>query len=166
MKPAEEFSSGQNKDRDCKKALNCLYNAAERQSQLDWYYEATGSPAMMKKVMHEYFKLHPKKSKESRAPQVRLLQMKESVRASQMVDTDVIGEMMHVDHFIYWAGKKKNLAMPEEEAKVLGSQHLCSYTPFATTTIATTITPTHPHHRWRRRCGAQLPQLPRCCSKS
>ena len=36
-----------------------------------------------------------------------------------MVDTDRVGEMMHEDHFVYWAGKKKNLAMGEAEAKVL-----------------------------------------------
>ena len=118
-RPIAEFPAGTNKDHDCQRALNVIYNAAERQQQIDWYYEVTGSQASLKKLMAEYFRLHPKSPGSKRAPPVKLLQLKESVKVSEMVDKDVVGEMMHEDHFVYWAGKKKNLGMPDEEAKIL-----------------------------------------------
>jgi len=121
--PTETFPMNSKYDVDCKRALNVIYNAAVRQESTDWYYEQTSNPKAMKKLMTNYFAIHPKNKKNVRPP-VRLLQLKETVTVSKMTDRDDVGEMMHIDAFVHFAGKKKNLGMPDLEATVL-FQKLC-----------------------------------------
>lgn len=119
---AEAFPANSKYDRECAQAINNVYNAAMRQGQVEWYYEQTGTADGTKALLAEYFRLHPK-VKGKRMP-IKMLQLKEGVTVSTMVDRDDVGEMMHIDAFVHWARKPKNLGAGEEEAKILFKQ-LC-----------------------------------------
>ena len=117
MQPSTNFPPGSKYDAECKRAINNIYNSCVRNNQVDWFHTVSSRPDTLKFMLEQYFQMHPR-SKAGKRPAPRLLQMKEAVVASTMVDRDDVGEMMHIDAFIYWAGKRKNLSMPEQQARL------------------------------------------------
>ena len=116
---ADQFPPGSRYELQCKRALDVVYKACERQGQgqLDWYYEQTSKQESMKSLMTHYFRLHPVNKKTGRRANIKLLSLKESFVVSTMVDRDDVGEMMHVDAFVHWAKKPKNWGLSEVDAK-------------------------------------------------
>lgn len=122
-RPADLFPAGSKYEVECKRALDCIYKSCERQTQLDWYYEQTGMQEKMKKLLAKYFEIHPVTKKMKRPP-IKLLQLKESVKVSTMVDRDDLNKMMHEEAFVHFAVKPKNLGMTDPEAR-LEFKRLC-----------------------------------------
>ena len=81
-------------------------------SQADWH--AGGNEGIAEQLLH----VAPSVPETSKRAIIKLLQLKECVTVSSMVDRDDIGEMMHEEAFIHWAKKPNISGLSDRDTKL------------------------------------------------
>ena len=116
--PADMFPKGCDKRHACKRAVNNLFNAAERSNELDWYYEQMNDASKRKRLVGAYLKTYPEVANKKRSP-CSILSLKQSIKGETAVDTVKLGEMMWIGHAIHHFQKPKNGGFDVDEIKAM-----------------------------------------------
>ena len=118
--PIESFPRGSGQCFEDRQAIQNLRAAAAAQGKKEWLEEQLQNPQTCPKILQAYHNRCPKDKetgKRAKGNQFVIAQYQEEVRQETAVILDGVYEMMHLAHFIYWAGKPKNGSMPPDEAK-------------------------------------------------
>ena len=115
--PGDLMPRGSPDCRTCKRIWNCIYNACERQGQLDWYHDHHSCPKKRRRLVLMCKQKYPGPDEGNKKKACNILTLQHSVRAESGVDKTKLGEMMWIEHAIHHFQKPKNGGMDIDDIK-------------------------------------------------
>ena len=114
----DEFPAGSPYCADDKRAVNNITNASIKQGEVEWWTETKKDAAKFELALKAYHKTCPEPKDGKRRKAAEVLTIKSQVRTIQATVKDEVGEMMHLEAFIHWSMKAKNLGLSYDAARL------------------------------------------------